>query len=513
MDRQMCVSESRQTCLASAMRMIRLWQGVRMRQVAASADPDGPARLVTLPVSWDDRAAAGLAALVPGDGPVNLAAASSAWLGAIGQRARAEGADAGMARQLHDLLRLRRMAPAAAVWRQDIASPGFILNLAGFFDPDTGFDVSGFGDAAALAAQACRVLAPQSDAYRIGFAGLDDLLACLGIAYDSRSARSLAACLATLLRARVAQALESPQRDLLATGADFPAPPASCPVAGLAEAAAQARAAVSCAPGARPATGVFAPGPVEALLGIETGGIAPAFSPVHERHLTRASQDRLAAAGLSPEAALASALLGEVPLPSADVAAHAAMHDAVSRTLHDMPERPAALPRLVAQSARAGRAGARHEPLPARHGGLTQKASLGGHRIFLRTAEYADGSLGEITIALPREAALARNLADCLAQAVSIGLQHGVPLDAFVDALAMSDFAPAGLVDGDQAVGHASSPVDYVMRTLAANYLGRLLPELEYAATGTEDASPLLPLDLPRGLSARARRRALRVVS
>jgi hypothetical protein len=51
------------------------------------------------------------------------------------------------------------------------------------------------------------------------------------------------------------------------------------------------------------------------------------------------------------------------------------------------------------------------------------------------------------------------------------------------------------------------------MRTLAANYLGRLLPELEYAATGTEDASPLLPLDLPRGLSARARRRALRVVS
>jgi hypothetical protein len=101
---------------------------------------------------------------------------------------------------------------------------------------------------------------------------------------------------------------------------------------------------------------------------------------------------------------------------------------------------------------------------------------------------------------------------DCLSQAISIGLQHGVPLDAYVDSLALSDFGPAGLVEGDPAVGHASSPVDYVMRTLAANYLGRLLPEAEYAATGTEDASPLLPMDLPRGLSARARRRALKVV-
>jgi hypothetical protein len=492
--------------------MIRLWQGVRMRQVAASADPDSPPRLITLPVSWDDRAAAALAALVPGEGPVSLAASSAAWLSAIMQRARAAGEDEGIGRQLHALLRLRRMAPGAPLWRQDFATPGFILNLGAFFDPDMGFDVAGFGEAAALAARACRLLAPHAEAYRIGIAGLDDLLACLGIAYASRSARSLAACVAALFRARVDHGLEGPQRDLLATGADFPAPPAACPVAGLAEAAAGARAAVCCAPGSPPATGVFAAGPVEALLGIETGGIAPAFSPVCERHLTRASQDRLAAAGLSPEAALAAALLGETPLPSADGAAYAAMHDAVSRTLPMMPERPATLPCPVPEAGRATHPGVRHEPVPARHGGLTQKASVGGHRVFVRTAEYADGRLGDIAVALPREPALARGLMDCLSQAISIGLQHGVPLDAYVDSLALSDFGPAGLVEGDPAVGHASSPVDYVMRTLAANYLGRLLPEAEYAATGTEDASPLLPMDLPRGLSARARRRALKVV-
>jgi hypothetical protein len=179
--------------------------------------------------------------------------------------------------------------------------------------------------------------------------------------------------------------------------------------------------------------------------------------------------------------------------------------------MQSMPARPETLPGAGAAPIPASR-GAKFEPLPARHGGLTIKAGIGGHRVFIRTAEYADGRLGEVSVALPREGALARGLMDGLAQAVSIGLQHGVALDAYVDALALSDFGPSGLVDGDPAVGHASSLVDYVMRSLAANYLGRLLPEAEYAATGTEDASPLLPLDLPRGASARARRRALRVV-
>jgi len=490
---------------------MRLWQGVRMRQVAASPDPDSPPRLVTLPVSWDDRAAEALAALAPGDGPVSLAAAATPWLIAIAQLSRAERRDETLAVELQRLLRLRRMAPAAPVWRGEPGAPGFVLNAAAFFDPAAGFDIAGFGEAAALATRACLLLAPGAPAYDIGFAGLDDLLACLGLAYDSPAARAAGACLAALLRARTAHALEGDQRDLLATGADFPHPPRLCPIPGLAEAAARARNAVSRTPDAAMASGIFAAGPVEALLGIETGGIAPAFSPVRERHLTRAAQDRLAACSLSPEAALAAALLGETPLPTASLAAYQAMHDAVAPYMQAMPPRPETLPGAGAAPIPAGR-GAKFEALPARHGGLTIKAGVGGHRVFIRTAEYADGRPGEVAVALPREGALARGLMDGLAQAISIGLQHGVALDAYVDALAMSDFGPSGLVDGDPAVGYASSLVDYVMRSLAANYLGRLLPEAEYAATGTEDASPLLPLDLPRGTSPRARRRALRVV-
>ncbi len=493
------------------MRTMRLWQGVRMRQVAASPDPDAPPRLVTLPVSWDDRAAEALACLAPGDGPVSLAAAASAWLGTIAQLCRTDRRDGALVSELHRLLRLRRMAPTAPVWRGEPGAPGFVLNAGAFFDPATGLDIAGFGEAAGLAARACLLLAPDAPAYAIGFAGLDDLLACLGFAYDSRAARSVGACLAALLRALVEQALEGDQRDLLATGADFPPPPAACPVPGLAEAAARARASVSRTPGMPPATCIAPAGPVEALLGIETGGIAPAFSPVRERHLTRAAQDRLAACSLSPEAALAASLLGETPLPTASLASYQAMHDAVAPYMHTMPARPQALPG-AAPDVHGGKSGATFEKLPARHGGLTVKAGVGGHRVFIRTAEYADGRLGEVAVSLPREGALARGLMDSLAQAVSIGLQHGVALDAYVEALAMSDFGPSGLVDGDPSVGHASSLVDYVMRSLAANYLGRLLPEAEYAATGTEDASPLLPLDLPRGASARARRRALRVV-
>jgi hypothetical protein len=104
---------------------------------------------------------------------------------------------------------------------------------------------------------------------------------------------------------------------------------------------------------------------------------------------------------------------------------------------------------------------------------------------------------------------------DCFAQAVSLGLQHGVKLETYVDAFAMTQFGPAGLVEGDSAVGQATSLLDYVFRTLSVNYLGRPLPEPDMPEQhgAEDDASPLLPLDLPRGASPRMRRRALRVVA
>ena len=486
-----------------------------MRQVEAPADPDAPPRLITLPASWDDAAAEALAELATGTGAVSLAAASAIWLGVLGQRAHQEDVSTDIVLALHGLLRRRQAAPTLTVWRGEGEAPGFVLNWGAFHDPLRGFDVDAYADACRQVARACRLLAPDAPRYDISGAGLDDLLACLGLDYASRAARAVAACLTGLMRAEVALALEGAQRDLLAMGADWPAPPASCAIVGLAERAASARALVSLTPGSPPATGLFAPGPVEALLGVETGGIAPAFAPVRAGRLSRAAQDRLAAAGLSPEAALAASLQGDDPLPMAAHDAHAAMHDAVAPYVQMMPARPEALPAPLPGSMPAPAVPVRARKMPARHGGMTQKATVGGHRIFVRTGEYDDGSLGEITITLPKEGAAFRGLMDCFAQAVSLGLQHGVKLESFVDAFALTHFGPAGLVEGDPAVGQATSLLDYVFRTLSVNYLGRGLPEpeLETEYDVEDDAAPLLPLLLPRGASPRMRRRALRVVA
>ncbi len=494
------------------MKAIRLWQGTRMRQVAARSDPDQPARMMTLPVSWDDCAADALAALLPGEGPASLAAASSVWLGLVASRARqagmAQASAAALAVHLHALLGRRQAAPNETIWRCQPGVPGFRLNAAGFHDAAAGYDVAGFAAAARAVARASRLLCPDAARIEIGLAGLDDLLACLGVPYDSRAARDLAACLAALLRACVDQALESEQRDLLAMPAPWPAPPRTCVVPGLAEAALAARAAVCRAPDAVPATGVFAPGPAEALLGVETGGIAPAFSPVRDLHLTRAAQDRLAAASMSPEAALAAVLVGAQPLPVASAHAARTMHEAVAPFLDVMPE-PAGLPAPQDRRDAAPLRPQRFGKLPARHAGLTQKATVGGHRVFLRTGEYEDGSLGEISISLPRESPAVRCLADCVAQAVSLGLQNGVALEEFVDAFAFTRFGPAGAVDGDPDVERATSVLDYVFRSLSITYLRRALPEPQVGAARESDATPLLPLDLP----AQGRRRGLRLVA
>jgi hypothetical protein len=179
--------------------------------------------------------------------------------------------------------------------------------------------------------------------------------------------------------------------------------------------------------------------------------------------------------------------------------------------MHAMPPRPVAL--TVAS------APAKRRDLPGRRSGYTQKASVGGHKLFVRTGEYDDGSLGEVVIALHKEGAAFRGLMDNFAHAVSLGLQHGVPLERFVEAFTFTRFGPAGAVEGDPAVHAATSLLDYAFRHLAANYLGRRdIPEaqIEDADTvgdGARDQSPLLPLDLPAEASPRARRRSLRVVS
>ena len=144
---------------------------------------------------------------------------------------------------------------------------------------------------------------------------------------------------------------------------------------------------------------------------------------------------------------------------------------------------------------------------------------MGGHKLFVRTGEYNDGSLGEIVIALHKEGAAFRGLMDNFSLAVSLGLQHGVPLERFVEAFTFTRFGPAGLVEGDPAVHAATSLLDYAFRHLASNYLGQHdLPEAEIeeadtVGQGARDQAPLLPLHFPAESSSSTRRRLLRIVS
>jgi ribonucleoside-diphosphate reductase alpha chain len=549
-----------------------------MRRTGAGMDPDAPRRTVTLPAAWDDAAAQALAALAPGDGAVSLAAVAQAWITPIAEAVRSAGFSLPLEERLHRMLLLRRGAPDESIWRgEETAAPRFVLNLPAFLDGGA-FDVAGFAEAVEAAVLALmfavrRSSAPAPDErtssssrrrrpmllldprlrgdddgrgdddsrgddnvrgddrsrrnaapaslsaslhIAVGMTDLAGFLAALGIDYGSDAARDVARALAAILRGHADAAsamLAAHAAPVQATLPNWPAPPTRTVLPGLAEAAADARSAALSAGVPRHAatTAITPPGAPEALLGAETGGIAPAFSPLAANGgLTRAACMWLAVSGLTAEEALASVLAGSDPFPVATPAATNAMYDAVAAFVHAMPPRgmPAWQPAVAAA----------RRPLPHRRAGYTQKAAVGGHKLFLRTGEYDDGALGEIFIALHKEGPAFRGLMDNFAVAVSLGLQHGVPLEDFVEAFTFTRFGPAGAVEGDPAVAHATSLLDYAFRHLAVNYLGRRdIPEAEpedadAVGNGARDRSPLLPLELPAEASPRARRRALRVV-
>jgi ribonucleoside-diphosphate reductase alpha chain len=111
------------------------------------------------------------------------------------------------------------------------------------------------------------------------------------------------------------------------------------------------------------------------------------------------------------------------------------------------------------------------ERLPNRRGGYTQKARVGGQKIYLRTGDYTDGRLGEIFIDTHKEGATFRSPMNNFAIAVSLGLQRGVPLEEFVDAFTATRFEPAGQVEGNEKIKHATSILDYIFRELAVSCL------------------------------------------
>ena len=116
---------------------------------------------------------------------------------------------------------------------------------------------------------------------------------------------------------------------------------------------------------------------------------------------------------------------------------------------------------------------AKRRRLPDRRSGYTQKAKINGQSVYIRTGEYDNGQIGEIFIDMHREGASFRSLLNCFAISISLGLQHGVPLEEFVDAFVFTRFEPSGIVAGNEKIKMATSVIDYIFRELAVTYLGR----------------------------------------
>jgi ribonucleoside-diphosphate reductase alpha chain len=138
---------------------------------------------------------------------------------------------------------------------------------------------------------------------------------------------------------------------------------------------------------------------------------------------------------------------------------------------------------------------AHRKRLPNRRGGYTQKCKIGGQSVYLRTGEYENGQLGEIFIDMHREGAAFRSLMNCFAISISLGLQHGVPLEEFVDAFVFTKFEPSGSVIGNPHIKMTTSVIDYIFREMAVTYLGR--EDLAHVAPEEIMNRTLRPADAP----------------
>lgn len=116
---------------------------------------------------------------------------------------------------------------------------------------------------------------------------------------------------------------------------------------------------------------------------------------------------------------------------------------------------------------------AKRRKLPDRRNGYTQKVKINGQTVYLRTGDYNNGELGEIFIDMAKEGAAYRSLLNNFAIAISLGLQHGVPLEEFVDAFIFTRFEPSGPVSGHKRIKMSTSVIDYIFRELAVSYLDR----------------------------------------
>ncbi len=136
---------------------------------------------------------------------------------------------------------------------------------------------------------------------------------------------------------------------------------------------------------------------------------------------------------------------------------------------------------------------AKRRRLPDRRKGYTQKSKINGQTVYIRTGEYENGQLGEIFIDMHREGAAFRSLLNCFAISISLGLQHGVPLEEFIDAFVFTRFEPSGVVTGHSRIKMTTSVIDYIFRELAVTYLNR--NDLSHVEPEFSDKSPSMESD------------------
>ncbi len=504
-----------------------LWEGLALTRWKLGADPDAPPRAIAIPVGWEQEAGEALAALVPGERPATLPRAAEAWI----HRAVTRGVKSGLldaaganhlAEGLRALILTRRAAPGAEVWRGTAAEARYVLNLPAFLDADGSFDLEGFSEAVALGVRFLDALGnSKATRLRLGFCDMAGLLAALGLAYDSDEGRHVAAGIAALMRG-AAEAESGRMADRMGAREPvallWPAPPVATALPGLAEAAEAALNSVAACHGLRHAS-IVALTPAdaaEALLGAETAGLFPAPGS------TRAISTPTGATEVPTRAAMAAARraphrVGQLLAPVSETARRA-MAEAVLPFLHAAPPVPVAVP--GPPRAHVERPAARGLLAHPRSAGGSFAASIGGHRVAMRTAEDGEGKLRELAFTLAKEGAAYRSLMDAFAQAVSLGLSNGVPLEEYVTAFSYTRFGPAGTVEGDAAITRATSVLDWAFRRLAVDYLGRAdLPQPSEEDCAPDSLStpaqqaPLLPLDLPMTPAPEARRRGFRIVA
>lgn len=116
------------------------------------------------------------------------------------------------------------------------------------------------------------------------------------------------------------------------------------------------------------------------------------------------------------------------------------------------------------------------QKLPTERSGKTHKVVIGGRAVYITTGEYPDGSLGEIFIRLDREGGELR-VYDCLAIAVSIGLQYGVPLEEYIKKLRYQQMEPRGVTSNPNEIPMCSSISDYLAKWLELKYLSNKQPD------------------------------------